>query len=237
MTKAFKKKALKKEIFSFSRLLHVYLSTFLFSLLIFFSVTGVTLNHRWYDSESNQEIKIEKVISTEQLAKWVPAQARGSIKRGTTLENSSELPMVKPQQINWNPDITKITNDLRQAYSLPVPTRIDLEPEFKEIILDFKVPAGFATVTLSFEEQTLIFEQEKGSLLGILNDLHKGRHSGKSWSWLIDLSAGLIVLFSITGLIILFQGKKYRRGGVFSFLLGTLTPYFIYLFFVPLIGV
>ncbi len=225
MEKVVKKNALKKGFFSYSRLLHVYLSTFLFSLLILFSITGITLNHRWYDSDNNQELRLERAITANQLAVWLPLQ-RGEYNNRASSEKVND----------WEPDLTQITNDLRTEFSLPSPSSIELEPDFKEVILDFKVPAGFATLTLSFLNLTLVLEQEKGSWLGVLNDLHKGRHSGEAWSWVIDLSAALIILFSVTGFIILFQGKKHRRGGVISFVLGSLTPYFIYLFFIPLIG-
>ena len=215
-------KALKKEFFSYSRLLHVYLSTFLLSLLILFSFTGITLNHRWYDSENNQESRIERPLTSEQINLWV-------------LPADKNLPNTD-QNTLWNPDLTKLTDDLRREFSLPVPSSVQLDAEFQEVVLDFKIPAGFATITLSFADSTLVLEQEKGSVIGVLNDLHKGRHSGTGWSWIIDLSSGLIIIFSITGFIILFQGKKHRRGGVFSFLFGTLTPYIIYLYLVPSFG-
>ncbi|MEJ7769503.1 MAG: PepSY-associated TM helix domain-containing protein [Chitinophagaceae bacterium] len=38
-------------------------------------------------------------------------------------------------------------------------------------------------------------------LIAVLNDLHKGRDSGKDWSWLIDVSSGLLTLVSLSGLV------------------------------------
>jgi len=241
-------KALKKALFAYSRLLHVYLSTFLLTLLILFSITGITLNHRWYDSDNNKENRIEKEITTELKKRWLGLSDSAKI-HANELQNSAakninttSIGKPAPEQESeheldkWNPELTLITLDLRREFLLPVPSSIELEHEFKEVMFDFKVPAGFATVTLLFEESKLIFEQEEGSLIAVLNDLHKGRHSGEAWSWVIDVSAVLIIFFSITGFIILFQGKKHRTAGVLSFLLGTVSPYFIYLFLVPVLG-
>ena len=231
MSKKKRNSALKKEIFSFSRLLHVYLSTFLLSLLVLFSITGITLNHRWYDSQNNQESLIERSLTSLQIEDWLLVSSEQNLQ-----SNKNNQSNRNNQSINWEPDLTRITRDLRQEFHLPIPASVELESEFQEVILDFKVPAGFATFTLSFIDKRLVLEQEKGSVIGILNDLHKGRHSGVGWSWVLDVSAVLIVVFSITGFIILFQGKKHRKGGVVSFALGTLTPYLIYLFLVPIIG-
>jgi hypothetical protein len=66
-----------------------------------------------------------------------------------------------------------------------------------------------------------------------MNDLHKGRHTGEYWSWLIDISAVFMLLFSFTGLIILFQQLKRRGTGLWLLMWGTATPVLIYLIWVP----
>lgn len=218
MKKRTKKEALKKEIFSFSRLIHVYLSTFLFSLLVLFAATGITLNHRWYDSKSNIESRSSHSISQSQLTQW-------SLEMDEKTESSS-----------WNPDLTKITEYISHQFGLPLASDIEIDREYREILLNYKVPAGYATVTIAGSEKQIILEKEKGSFFGVINDLHKGRYSGISWSWLIDISAILMIIFSVTGLIILFQGKKYKKIGIISFCMGTITPYLVYLFSVPSFG-
>ena len=45
-----------------------------------------------------------------------------------------------------------------------------------------------------------------------MNDLHKGRDASSSWSWVIDASAILLVVVSLTGLgIQLFRRKRRTR--------------------------
>ena len=41
---------------------------------------------------------------------------------------------------------------------------------------------------------------EEQGLLGVLNDLHKGRDTGSKWKWLIDVSALFLVVVAVTGL-------------------------------------
>jgi uncharacterized protein len=46
--------------------------------------------------------------------------------------------------------------------------------------------------------------------IAYFNDLHKGRHAGKAWSWLIDLLAIACVVFALTGLVILQLHAHHR---------------------------
>ena len=66
--------------------------------------------------------------------------------------------------------------------------------------------------------------------MGFVNDLHKGRDTGKTWLWVIDVSAILMVLISITGLFLLFFLKKKRLPGFVLIILGGIVSYFIYHF-------
>jgi hypothetical protein len=50
---------------------------------------------------------------------------------------------------------------------------------------------------------------------------------------LLDISAVLMLLFSFTGLIILFQQLKRRGTGLWLLMWGTATPVLIYLIWVP----
>jgi len=51
------KKSSFKKTFKLSRTVHIYLSSALFSLMLFFSFTGFTLNHAsWFSSASTSEL-------------------------------------------------------------------------------------------------------------------------------------------------------------------------------------
>jgi hypothetical protein len=70
-------------------------------------------------------------------------------------------------------------------------------------------------------------------LIALLNDLHKGRDTGPIWSILIDISAVLMTLISLTGLVLLFYLKLRRVPGVIVALMGTVAIVLIYRFWVP----
>jgi hypothetical protein len=208
-----KKKEFKKRFFKTVRWLHVYVSTALFTLLVFFSATGITLNNGWYHPGGNVEQSTELELNDKQLSLWRLGEAEP-----------------------WEPDLNAVQEYVRAEFGLTQPSSFDLDSEMREVFIEYHVPAGGASVMLSADEKHLIIEFEKGSLLGILNDLHKGRHSGLAWKWLIDISAVFMLVFAASGLILLFQGKKYKKPGVIATLLGTVSPIVFYLLLVPTIG-
>jgi len=192
-----------KQVFSFSRWLHIYISSALFTLLLFFCITGITLNHADWTGASSSSIETFK------------------------------LPHVVAVKIDDEYQLTKIQRFLETKTGLSSPRSIDVALDLGEITYDYPLPAGYAFITVFIEENVVEVEQSKGSLLALVNDLHKGRYSGKAWSWLIDVSALLMSLFTLTGIIILFQNAKHRRKASFILLVGALTPLFIYFFAVP----
>lgn len=56
--------------------------------------------------------------------------------------------------------------------------------------------------------------------IGVLNDLHRGRDSGKVWAWLIDISGVFLLVVSLTGLGILYYLKKVRVKGFITGIAG-----------------
>lgn len=198
-----------KKLYSFCRLLHIYISTALFSLLIFFCVSGLLLNHlSWIaDDEKTSGMSEGKL----------PTTVTQVLHRDLTAVNA----------------IVAIQPYITEQYQLTDLAKFDWDKDTGELILDYPVPAGYALVIVDTVTFQYVVEYQQANLLSILNDLHKGRHSGKAWSFIIDLSAILICLFSFTGLVILFQNKKKRYLGAWCTVFGTLTPVVIYLFFVP----
>jgi hypothetical protein len=66
-----------------------------------------------------------------------------------------------------------------------------------------------------------------------MNDLHKGRDTGRVWSIAIDVSAALLVFISITGLTLLYFVHKYRLAGIVLFGAGALATYLVFAVWVP----
>lgn len=196
----------------YSRVIHIYLSTCLFTLVILFSITGIILNHiDWLDGDS-YDGAVEKEL-TEQTFNFSAIEDESKVLSDISLDGIKQL--------------------LKSEYQLTAVSSIEYDDDMGEIILYYKIPGGYASAVVITEDRVLSVDFRQGSAWSIMSDLHKGRHSGIVWSWVIDISAALMVIFSMTGLIILFQHKKHRVRGVVFAIAGTITPFIIYWFFVP----
>lgn len=196
-----------------ARLLHVYVSASLFALMLFFCLTGYFLNHQNLFGRSGTE----KSIDVELEAK-VLESLNSAVKAG----DGHELP----------PD-TLLHQLIERDFGLSNPDSVDMDAELGEIFLNYSLPAGYATAAVSLEAGTLTLDYRRGNTTSLLNDLHKGRHSGAVWSWIIDVSAWLMIFFSLTGFLLLFQNKRQRRLTLALAGLGAATPVLFYFLWVP----
>ena len=67
----------------------------------------------------------------------------------------------------------------------------------------------------------------------MINDLHKGRDTGPVWSAVIDISAVVLTVISLTGLVLLFYLKLRRGPGLVVSLVGAAVIVAICLLWVP----
>lgn len=102
-----------------------------------------------------------------------------------------------------------------------------------ECMIVFKGPGYSADVFIDRNTGAYTLTEIKTGTVGILNDLHKGRDSGTPWSWVIDISAGLMIFVSLTGLALLFYLKKRRRSGLLVTLIGFLFLVLVWAVWVP----
>ncbi len=202
---AYKAKSPKKEVAKLSRWLHIYLSMVSFAIVLFFSVTGLTLNHpTWFGGDKQVIVKNKGKLNV----KWVN-----------------------------NPDTNKIAKleiveFLRKAYQVKgAVSEIRIDDE--EISVSLKGPAYSCDAFISREDGTYEVSEVKMGIMAVMNDLHKGRDSGKGWAWIIDISAAFLILVSLSGLILLCFIKKKRVAGFVTLAIGLLICYLIYVIFVP----
>ena len=80
--------------------------------------------------------------------------------------------------------------------------------------IDYEGPGTTASVEYTTSTGAYTLEATSYGLVGVLNDLHKGRHAGTSFRWLIDLSGGLLTLVAATGLILQLYIRRSRRTGL-----------------------
>lgn len=145
------------------------------------------------------------------------------------------MPMDLKQTLSdfTNPSLLDIEAIVARESGYRDPRQVDIDRDLKEIILDYPLANGFATVILNGEASTMHIEKQTGNLVVLLNNLHKGRHTGRVWSWVIDASGLFISLLSLSGLVILFQKARGRTAGIVLIVLGSVLPWLVVVVWVP----
>ena len=87
--------------------------------------------------------------------------------------------------------------------------------------LTFKAPGYGADCFIKLSDGSYRLTVSYQGAIGVLNDLHRGRDSGRSWAWLIDVSGFFLVFLSLTGLGLLWYLKKVRLKGLLTLVVGV----------------
>jgi hypothetical protein len=198
-TIATSKKSWKTPVATWTRWLHIYLSMFSFIIVLFFAITGLTLNHvDWFPEKTSVKELDAKLNPT-----WVNQSDTAKIPKLTIVEYFRATHGVKG-----------LLNDFR----------ID----DRECSISFQGPGYTSDIFISREDGAYHLTETNMGIVAVMNDLHKGRDTGKGWSWIIDFSAIFMTLISITGLILLLFLKKRRSNGLIVAMIGIIAVGIIY---------
>jgi uncharacterized protein len=103
----------------------------------------------------------------------------------------------------------------------------------QQIQATFAAPGHRTVVTIDRQAHNGQVESETRGLLGRLDDLHKGFDSGPVWYWIIDLTAALLTISALSGMMTLAGLRNRRATGFLWGALGLVTLASIYVVFVP----
>ncbi|MEM8984094.1 MAG: PepSY-associated TM helix domain-containing protein [Pseudomonadota bacterium] len=195
----------RQRFFTLARTVHLYSSTALFASLAFFCITGFTLSHGWYLDSSSSSDSGEIALPDALAAGLAPGA--------------------------WDPDLDALQAFISERTALAIPENIQLDQSYGEITLSYSAPAMDAEVIAS--QDGLYIDTQRGSWLAVLNDLHKNRDAGTAWSILIDVTAIGMVLFALTGVVIVFQNRRRLSRSLWVIALGLATPVLVFVLFVP----
>lgn len=147
--------------------------------MLAFAITGITLNHAG-------QIEAEpKVVS-----------------RTATLPPDLMAVLAKGPEEGKRPLPVQLEPFLDKAVGADVAGREgEWSPE--EVYVALARPGGDAWLSIDRETGAIEHEKTTRGVVSLLNDLHKGRNTGKAWSWFIDIFAVACVIFTVTGLILL----------------------------------
>ena len=191
----------KRRFAHLARWLHTYLSMLSFAILLFFAITGLTLNH----------------------AEWFDTQQRPAVYHGTL--NKAWVNTPDPAAIAKD----ELVNYFRRTYRTKGALS-DFHVDGEQCEVLFKGPGYEADATIDRATGKYDLTVSPFSLVAVLNDLHKGRDTGKKWSAVIDFSAVLMTLVSLTGLTLIFFLNKRRFSGLVLVAVGALLSCLAYFF-------
>ena len=196
------------QLSKFMRLLHSYSSMLVLVLLLFFAITGITLNHPdlIYSTAGKQSVQRSIAVPVALQYELLP-------------DNPVQQADIAAQFRVWLSE----QHDVKASVFT-----YQFEPDDMLLELNFKRPAGYATVIVDFSQQTAELDLEFAGYLALLNDLHKGRYAGLSWKLLIDATAIACVLFALSGFYLILKQSARRSVGNSLAMLGVFLTLLAY---------
>jgi uncharacterized protein len=109
----------------------------------------------------------------------------------------------------------------------------DFRAEERDCSVAFKGPGYSADVFIDRATGRYELTETRMGFFAVMNDLHKGRDSGKAWALIIDVSAVLMTFVSLTGLLLILFLQKKRLSGLIAAGAGAVLCYLAYVAWVP----
>jgi len=177
--------------------------------MLFFAITGITLNHA-------SEIPATPKVSTKNAE--LPEKLRNQLAEFEKAEGSAPVPVALATWVETTMDL-----DIARAQA---------EWNDPELYVSLPRPGGDAWLTADLETGAVKYERTDRGWIAYLNDLHKGRNSGRAWQWFLDVFAVACVVFTITGLFLL-QLHAGNRPTTWPMVgLGVVVPVLLALLFI-----
>jgi hypothetical protein len=193
----------KIEFYRQSRLWHGYLSAFAFISLMFFSVTGLLLNHP--DWLKREEAKPQETRFT------LPAADLAAARKANDPTRALGALMVRREGVGGVYASGEIDGD--------------------DAFLRFEGVSGNASVVVDLKSGAAEATRRKPDAVTILNDLHRGKNVGGAWKLFIDISAAIFLLLSLAGYVLFFS-LRYRLAqslGLTAVSLAAMAAIFVWL--------
>ncbi len=173
-----------------TRRLHMWTSMTSLLIVLFFSLTGITLNHPdWTFGQPP-----------------VSATVTGALPEGAVGTDG--------------PDLLAVSEFLRSQHRVRGSVT-DHSTAGGEASISYRGPGYAADVLVRTADSSFTLTTRSSGFVAIMNDLHKGRNTSTLWTWVIDITAGLLVMMSLTGIVLQATMKRRRRTALLLGLLGT----------------
>lgn len=189
MTSGPVRSATRRSWHRWSRSLHAWISLLSLVLVLFFAVTGLTLNHpEWTGGATTQTV-------------------RGVLPAGVT--TPAEVDFLAASQ--YLRDTHHVTGEVTDHGVTAGQGRIAYQGPGYTAAVFFDVASGEYTLTAT-----------QYGVLAVANDLHKARNTSGLWSIVVDVSALMLVVVALTGLVLQLLIQHRRRTALVLLAVGTL---------------
>ncbi len=178
--------------------------------MMLFAITGITLNHAGQIEGKPVVVSRKAILPPELLAVLAKGPEEGK----------------RPLPVQLEPFLDK-------AVGAEVAGR-EGEWSADEVYVALARPGGDAWISIDRETGAIEHEKTTRGAVSLLNDLHKGRNTGKAWAWFIDIFAAACVIFTVTGLILLQFHARARPLTWPLVALGLAAPLILIILFVHL---
>ncbi|WP_122523213.1 PepSY-associated TM helix domain-containing protein [Pannonibacter phragmitetus] len=183
---------------------HAYLSAFAFVALMFFSATGILLNHpEWFAEDAEPEIATI-TLSPERLA---------------AVRTAADIPRALVEAIE---DEISLRGAVSDAYV-----------EGDSVTIRMQGVKGSSDIFADLQSGTAEIGIQRAGVVTILNELHRGVMSGTVWRLFIDIVAGLILALSLVGYLLFFSLRFRLRTSIALTTLSIAAMVGLFVTFVP----
>ena len=147
---------------------------------------------------------------------WLESQ---SVRRDTTA--TLAMPMLT------EPDKLAIVEKLRSDFGATgAVSTFDVDPGTLHI--EMKGPGRHTEADVDRKTGKMTLSVERKGLLMRLDDMHRGKDTGIQWRWMLDVSAGLLFLGSLSGILIWWALPRRRKWGIAALVGGTVIVAAVY---------
>lgn len=209
------------------RWLHIYVSLLAFAALVFFGLTGITLNHpAWFGADATHVAQHRGQMRPEWLG------IRGAEGAAVDEQNSDDEQQDAPPGDEATIARLEVVEHLRGAHGARGAVS-EFRVDDYEVLVLFRGPAYAADAVIDRETGDYTMTVTTMGVVALLNDLHKGRDTGLGWSVTIDVVSAATVFVSLTGLGLVFFIRRKRVTGLLSAVAGTIALIAIIIWLVP----